>query len=314
MKSALYKILALFCALVMCLCLFTACGNTESSDPAPQPAVEPASAPEECSLQLALDEWPVIDGATAFLPYYRGAAAAILGLDEETAGQYVLCNTTDFAYPNLIDGICDMVFCLRPSDDQLRAAADAGVEFEQVHILNEGFVFFVNQSNPVDSLTVQQLHDIYAGKITNWKEVGGNDEEIIAYQRSEGSGSQTGLYLHVIDQTEVMNPPMEARIGTMGEIVDAVAAYDNAGAAIGYSYYYFVVNQHFEKEIKLLKIEGVEPNMDTISSGEYPMISDTCAVFRTDEPEDSAVRKIADWCLSEQGQKLGTEKGYIPVK
>ena len=305
-------ILALLLVLVMCLSLCS-CGNEPGNEPSdnPQPQ-QPADT--KASLQLTMDEWPVIDGATAFLPYYTAVAAKLLDVSEEEANQLVLCSTTDYAYPNLVDGKCDAVFCLRPSDDQIDYAECNGVEFEQVPILSEGFVFFVNKDNPVNSITIQQLHDIYAGKITNWKQVGGNDEPITAYQRTEGSGSQTGLYLHVIDQDDVMEPPTEKRIASMGDIIDAVASYENASGAIGYSYYYFVVNQHFDSQIKMLEVEGVEPNMETISSGKYPMISDTCIVFRSDEPEDSVVRKIADWCLSDEGQQLGVAKGYVPRK
>ncbi len=267
---------------------------------------------EKASLTLSLDEWPIVDGATAFLPYYTGMAALVLGMPEEEAKQYVLCSTTDYAYPNLVNGDADIIFCLLPSDAQVEEAQNSGVTFETEPVLNEAFVFFVNQSNPVDDITVQQLHDIYAGKITNWKELGGNDEPIVAYQRSEGSGSQTGLYLHVIPEDEVMEPPTEQRIGDMGGIVDAVASYDNASGALGYSYNYFVVNQHYDEQIKLLKVNGVYPGNDTIASGEYPMISQACAVFRSDEPEDSAVRKIAAWCRSEEGQQLAKEKNYVP--
>ncbi|HPX70303.1 MAG TPA: substrate-binding domain-containing protein, partial [Bacillota bacterium] len=199
-----------------------------------------ATACEEIALRFSEDEWPRVDGATAFLPFYQEMAARMLGISSEEAGKKVLCSTTDWAYPYLHQGKVDIVFCLRPSADQVLEAANAGVRFEEVPFANEGFVFFVNKNNPVDSLSVQQLHDIYAGKITNWKEVGGSDEPIIAYQRSEGSGSQTGLYLHVISPEEVMEPPTERRIGTMGEIIDAVAGYKDAEGALGYSYRYFV--------------------------------------------------------------------------
>ena len=285
-------------------------GSEKPEDPAAQ-----ADSGESSSEALfTTDEWPIVDGATAFLPFYEGVASALLGLPEEEARQYVLCSTTDLAYPNLAEGSADIIFCLLPSDDQVEYAESLGVSFETVPVLNEAFVFFVNKDNPVDELSIEQLHDIYAGKITNWKEVGGNDEPIIAYQRSEGSGSQTGLYLHVISQDEIVEPPTEQRIGDMGGIVDAVAGYDNASGALGYSYNYFVVNQHYDEQIKLLKINGVYPGNDTIASGEYPMISQACAVFRDDEPEDSAVRKIAEWCQGEEARKIAEEKNYVPCR
>ncbi len=272
-----------------------------------------ATACEEIALRFSEDEWPRVDGATAFLPFYQEMAARMLGISSEEAGKKVLCSTTDWAYPYLHQGKVDIVFCLRPSADQVLEAANAGVRFEEVPFANEGFVFFVNKNNPVDSLSVQQLHDIYAGKITNWKEVGGLDEPIIAYQRTEGSGSQTGLYLHVISPDEIMEPPTERRIGTMGAIVDAVAGYKDAEGALGYSYRYFVTNLHYDEKIKMLKVEGVYPDYESVADGSYPLISDVCAVYRSDEPAGSAARRIAAWCASSQGAALAKELGYVPT-
>lgn len=306
------KVLSVLIASLLILSL-AACGNAgnQVSDPTPPP-VNP-EIPEEQPLTLTEDEWPIVDGATAFLPYYTAMASKVLRISEQEASAYVLCSTTDFAYPNLIEGKVDLIFCLLPSEDQVKYAQDMDVTLVCTPIINEAFVFFVNKSNPVDELSIEQLRDIYAGRITNWKEVGGDDVPIIAYQRSEGSGSQTGLYLHVIPQDEIMPPPIEKRIGTMGEIVDAVAGYDNAEGAIGYSYLYFITNQHYDNQIKVLKINGIEASKDNVASAKYPMISQACAVYRAGD-EENAAGLIAAWCAGPQGQKLAEEKGYVPNK
>jgi len=265
------------------------------------------------ALHLTEDEWPVVDGATAFLPFYTKMASEILGKTEEEASQYVLCSTTDYAYPKLAAKEADIIFCLGPSEEQEKQASERGVKYEYTPILNEAFVFFVNKDNPVDNVTIGQLHDIYAGKLTNWKELGGKDEPIIAYQRSEGSGSQTGLYKFVIPQSEVMEPKLEARVSTMAGIIDVVANYDNSQGGIGYSYLYFVKNQHFDDNIKLLKVEGIAPSNDAVASGKYSMINTAYAVFRDSEAKDSAVRKIAAWCAGPRAKKLAEELGYVPA-
>lgn len=266
---------------------------------------------ESSDLKISLEDWPVIDGATALAPYYEAMAAELLDLPLEEARQYVLCSTTDGAYENLINGTADMIFCSLPSQEQLDAAVANGVEFECTPFLNGGFVFFVNKDNPVNSLTVDQLHDIYAGKITNWKEVGGNDEEIIAYQRTEGSGSQTGIYRFVIPKEEIMPAPTEKVMGDMAGIIDVVADYENGMGAIGYSYYYYVANMHYSDQIKLIAIDGVMPSDLTISNGTYPLLNQSQVIIRADEPEDSILRDIIDWITSEEGQKLGEENGYV---
>ena len=292
-----------------------ASGNT-ANDAANNTAnnADNASGKAEEDLKVAEEDWPVVDGATAFLPFYTRVASILLGKTEEEASQYILCSTTDYAYPDLADKKADIIFCLGPSDDQVKYAENKGVSFEYAPVLNEAFVFFVNKNNPVSSITVQQLHDIYAGRIKNWKELGGNDEEIIPYQRSEGSGSQTGLYKFVISKDEVMDPPLEGRVATMAGIVDVVANYDNAQGGIGYSYLYFVKNQHYDENIKLLSVEGIAPSNEAISSGAYPMINTAYAVFRSSEPEDSIVRKIAAWCTGSKAKKEAAELGYVPYE
>ena len=266
---------------------------------------------KEPSLKLTADQLPIIDGATALAPYYEAMTARLTGLDIDTARTLVLCSNTPGAFQNLTDGKVDMIFCALPSDEQVQAAQQAGVEFEYHTILNGGFVFFINKENPVKSLTVEQLRGIYNGTITNWKEVGGEDLEIIPYQRNEGSGSQTGLYRYILPKDEVMEAPTERAIGDMGGIIDAVAHYDNARGAIGYSYYYYVANMHYSDEIKLVGIDGVIPGNDTISDGSYPLLNQSQIVINKDTPEDSVVRDIIAWVQSEEGAQLAEENGYV---
>lgn len=264
------------------------------------------------SLAFTTETLPKIDGATALAPYYELMASKLLSVDIEEARQWVLCNKTDGAYENLINGRVDMIFCSMPSEEQQEMADNAGVKFEMTPFLNGGFVFFVNKDNPVESLTVQQLHDIYAGKITNWSEVGGDDVDIIAYQRPNNSGSQTGMYHYIIPEDEIMEAPTEMKIADMGGIIDAVASYENSEGAIGYSYYYYVTSMHYTDQIKLVHIDGIEPSDETIADGTYPLINPSYAIINADTPADSPVRDILKWLVSAEGQETAREAGYVP--
>ena len=293
-------------SIVLAALMLALCACTEKEE-------EPAQTPAETvpSLQLTTDELPLIDGALALAPYYEAMTARLCGIDIEEARQLVLCSNTPQAYANLADGVVDMIFCALPSDEQVQYAAEKGVEYEYHTILSGGFVFFVNKDNPVESLTVEQLRGIYNGSITNWSELGGDDVEIIPYQRNEGSGSQTGLYRYIIDEDEVMEAPTELAIGDMGGIIDAVAHYDNARGAIGYSYYYYVSSMHYTDQIKLIGVEGVVPSDETIGNGSYPLLNFSQIVIRSDTPEDSVVRDIIKWAESDEGAQLAKENGYV---
>ncbi len=302
--------------------LFALSACTKQPDPVPGPAPGPGTDPapakdplsEPITLSLDAANLPVIDGALACLPYYEETVALITGLPIDEARTRVLANNTPASFRELAEGKADLGFLLHASQDQIDYAKDRGVTYAYAPYAKDAFVFFVNKNNPVDSVTMAQLKDIYAGRITNWKQVGGNDEPIIAYQRNEGSGSQTGLYQYVISPDEVMDPPTEIRIGDMGGIIDAVASYENAAGALGYSYLYFVTNQHYDEDIKLLKVDGFAPDEENIRSDKYPMVTEYCLVTREGEAtEGTFLRQIIDWCLSDQGQALAKRLSYIPV-
>jgi ABC-type phosphate transport system, periplasmic component len=235
-----------------------------------------------------------------------------LPLDE--ARQYILHNKTHPAYVNLIYGKADLIFVTGPSEEELKLAEDQGVELEIIPVVHEGFVFLANKDNPVEGLTLEQIRGIYTGKITNWKEVGGSDMPITPYQRPVNSGSQTGFLEMVMKEEIPMEPLMEQVVAEMGALIDAVAAYDNEPSAIGYSYYYFVMDMWGNDQIKLLSVDGIYPDKDTIRDGSYPLNTAYYAVIRKDEPENSPVREIIDWLLTEEGQLLAEEAGYVRAK
>ena len=180
-------------------------------------------------------------------------------------------------------------------------------------MVSEGFVFLVNKANPVDSLTVEQIRDIYAGRVTNWQEVGGSDEPIMAFQRPENSGSQTGMLDLVIGADELMAAPTEKVVAEMGALIDAVASYDNAKNAIGYSYYYYATDMWLNDEIKLLAVNGVAPDKTTISDGAYPITTAYYAVTRSDLRSDDSAQVLLNWILSSEGQQVAEEAGYVKL-
>ena len=287
---------------------FAGCTNEPAGEPEPVNIADL----EGPDLHFTPENWPKIDGATALAPYYEAMAAELLGMDIEEARQYVLCNKTDGAYENLLAGNVDMIFCSLPSEYFEQCAADQGFEYDMTPFLNGAFVFFVNKDNPVDSITIKQAHDIYAGKITNWSELGGKDEPIVAFQRPDNSGSQTGLYEYIIKPDELMEAPSEQVYGAMDEIVDAVSSYDNGKGSIGYSYYYYVTNMHYQEDIKLLAINDIMPSDETIADGTYPIINPSYVIIDAKTPEDSPLRDIIEWICSEKGQYVGKQAGYVP--
>lgn len=202
-----------------------------------------------------------------------------------------------------------------PSDDILRQAKESNIEFDMTGIGKDGFVFIVNKDNPVNSLTIEQIQKIYTGEITNWSQVGGNNEEIVAYQREQNSGSQNLMEKMVMKDIKMKNAPSGLMISSMEGLIDSVAkSYDNSKSSIGYSIYIYAKEQYVKDNIKFLSINGVYPTDETIANGSYPLSKIVYAITRKDVPEDSNVRELISWLLTSEGQKIVVEGGYSKIK
>lgn len=219
---------------------------------------------------------------------------------------------TDPAYTNLINGETDLIIVTEPSSDELKRASDAGVELEVTPVVNEGFVFFTNVNNLVNGLSLKEIQDIYTDKITNWNQVGGDNAKIIAYQRPENSGSQTGMLSLVMKDKKIKEPKREEYIESMAGIIDAVANYDNSKDSIGYSYYYYATTMYGNENIKFLAVDGVSPNHDTIKDESYPLITAYYIVTLKDT-ENCAVSKVKKAMLESKGQEIARNAGYIEI-
>ncbi len=265
-------------------------------------------------LKFTVDQYPIVDGSTVTIPLSEALAAELMELPIEEARQYVVHNKTHEAYLNLIDKKADIIFVTSPSEEELNLAKSRNIEFEIVPIVSEAFVFLTGTDNTVDDLTLDEIIKIYSGEITSWNQVGGEDMSIIPYQRPVNSGSQTGLLDFVMKDTEPMEAPTEQVIAGMGELIDTVSAYTDEPNGIGYSYYYYTSEMWGNDRVKLLSVDGIKPEHSSIRSGEYPLHTAYYAVIRNDEPKDSPVRKMIFFILSDEGQNLMEEAGYVKVR
>ncbi len=220
---------------------------------------------------------------------------------------------TDPAYTKLINREVDLIVVTEPSSDELKRAEDKNVELEVTPLVNEAFVFFTNINNKVDSLKLEEIQKIYTGEITNWKEVGGRDAKIVAYQRPENSGSQTGMLSLVMKDKKMREPEEREYIETMMGIIDYVSSYENGLDAIGYSYYYYANTMYKNDQMKLLGVNGIKPNNETIKNGEYPLRSAYYMVTLKDNKNET-LAKLKEELLGSTGQKIAEEAGYVPIK
>ncbi len=313
------RILAVLLALALLLC---GCEpqQEEISQPESSESSSVESTPEQSTPEVSeeitflRENFPRIDGSTSLIPLEAGVRAAIFGKSIEQAEKDVAHTTTWGSFKRLLSGDADMIFSTPISAEQQKMADEAGIKLEQVPVVKEAFIFAVNAKNPVDALSQQQIKDIYSGKITNWKQVGGSDEPIIAYQRNMDSGSQNYM-IDFMGETPLMEAPTELRPGSMGGLMDVIAPNDGSLGSIGYSVYAYAADMYGTGDnIKFIKVDGAAPTKETIISGEYPLSSYNYAIFRADEPEEGAVRRLAEWMTSYDGQLAAAKAGYATVE
>lgn len=263
------------------------------------------------SLQLSGD-LPIVDGAAAVFPVYSAFINATYPMTMELGDGTFEYNNTDIGYRYLAERKTDIFFGAYPSENQIEYMKECGTEFEYTQIGSEAFVFIVHKDNPVESLTTEQIQDIYSGKIKNWKEVGGADNNIVPFQRNEGSGSQSML-VRFMDGKMLMAAPTEMVNGAMSGLIEQVANYRSTTASMGFSFRYYVEEIIRNPDIKMISIDGVAPTVENIKNGSYPAITPLYAVTYK-ENENENVERLLKWILSDEGQKIIEKTGYVGIK
>lgn len=265
------------------------------------PFVEDSEVVKVDSELMLEGDLPILDGAAALYPIFSATVHAIYPQDcvhfdgenftEESALQY---RNTRGAYKAIVDGDVDIAICVKPSEEQLNYAKEQGVELELVPIGKEAFVFIVNKNNPVDDLSEDEIRDIYAGEITNWSKVGGDKKLISPIQRNQGSGSQTAMI-------SFMNGREMPR------------DYNSfLGSAIGFSFRFYVEGIVEDGGVKMLSVNGVYPNVENIKNDSYPVVQNIYAVYRKDNTNEN-IPIVIDWLLSDEGQQMIEDTGYVGV-
>ena len=292
--------------LLAALLLLTGCNQNQQNS-------QNAEQPEQVSLQLALEDYPVMDGSTANLPMMAEILAEVGNIPLEEAEDLTKCSKTSQAWENITNGNADILLVYEAAEETKAKVAASGVELEITPVGRDALVFINNENNPVESLTQQQLTDIYTGKITNWQEVGGENQDIIAYQRKETSGSQSLFMKSLMQGQQPMEAPQTLKPAEMDMLIDELARYNNEGNALGYSVFYYANYMYQQPGLRFLQVDGVAPSDETIADGSYPLLNEYYVVIRADEPADSPARQLRDWILSDEGKAALVKAGYIPM-
>jgi phosphate transport system substrate-binding protein len=217
----------------------------------------------------------------------------------------------------LINGTTDICQASRAiKTTEIEQAQANGVEPYEIQVAIDALSVVVNPDNPVSELTFAQLSAIYTGQITNWKEVGGNDAEIVVLSRDTDSGTHVFFKEHVVKMAGLPTEDTSLEYGSnvlflpsTKEGVDEVAKNPNAIFYPGLGY--------ITDEVKPLAIKktagdpAVLPSVQTALDGTYPIARPL--LFYTDGVPTGVIKDFIDYCLSPEGQEKVTEVGYVPL-
>ncbi|MCI9259286.1 MULTISPECIES: phosphate ABC transporter substrate-binding protein [Romboutsia] len=231
-----------------------------------------------------------------------GPVVEILGEDFESKNEGISIEVQQIGssagIKNAIEGTSQIGMASRDLKDEEKAS---GLKETQIAI--DGIAVIINKNNEVKDLTLEQVKDIYTGKITNWKEVGGKDAPIVVVSREDGSGTRDGFQENVGFESEELTKDAQISDGS-GNIKSTVEGNENA---IGYISFGYV-----DDNVNALTIDGVELTTENIKNNTYAIARPFLFVSKEDNISEEGT-KFIEYILSDEGQKIVEEKGFISV-
>ncbi len=287
-KNKIKKIIALGLAMALTTGVMSACGGESGSDE-----------------QKSSGETVVIAGSTSVQPLSEVMAEEFMADNEGTSVE-VQGGGSGQGIKAIEEGIADIGSLSREVKDE-----EKGSVKEEYIIAMDGVAVVVNTETETEDITIEELEKVYTGEITNWKELGGKDAEITVVSREEGSGTRgafteiTGVLVKDDEGNETDNTTADALVQpSTGSVIKTVSSTPDS---IGY-----VSLAAVNDEVKALKVEGVEPLKDTVLDGTYKISRPF--VYVTGKSISDSAKAFIDFVLSDKGQKLVEENGFIPVQ
>jgi len=205
---------------------------------------------------------------------------------------------------SLVNGMCDIAMLSRPlKDTEFKAAVEKGGQPTAHAIAYDAIVLIVHPSNPVKNLTLQQAQDIYAGKVTNWKDVGGADMRIVAVSRDTNSGTFETFETMIMKGVKV-SPTVETA-GSNGAVRQRIQSTPGAIGYVGIGY--------IDRSTKALTVAGVEASNETVTTGRYAL-SRPLFVYTNGYPAlGTELHRFVNSYLTKRGQSIIEDIGFVPV-
>ena len=291
------RIVSIALCLILALSL-AACGQTAAPAATTAPAASAAPAAEAPATTAAakLSGTVATDGSTSMEKVIGALGEAFMEANPDTTFTY---NPTGSGsgIQAVQEGRCDIGLSSRALKD---AEKEAGLT--ETVLAYDGIAMIVNPANPVEDLSLEQIADIYTGKITNWSEVGGNDSQIVIIGREAGSGTRGGFeeIVGVVDACQYRQ-----ELSSTGDVITTVAQNPDA---IGYASLAAV-----KDTVKALKVAGVTPTEATVKDGTYTIQRPFVLATKTGEKLNDVAQAFFDYATSADASEIITAAGAVPA-
>ena len=261
---------------------------------------------ENNSFNKIYNDIPKIDSAIATYPFTSKLVESTINKDfYHNELQYI---STSQAYQDIIDNKVDFSIASETNKKQ-KDIIEKDPDIKLVPIAKEALVFYINKDNPIQSLSIDDLNDIYDEKISNWNVYNGKNIKISPYQLNKNVGGSEECFSQVVtNNTSYTNSEYIAY--DMKNIID-LTTQDKGG--IGYAFNMFCSKLYNQKSIKKISINDVYPSYENIITGKYPLMYNVYFIYRESNTNPN-IKNILNWLLSGEGQELVTQNGYQPIK
>ena len=273
------KIITVLCAAVMALSLFAGCGqkaNDNGTTTGGTVSTDGSTSMEKVIGALG-ESFMEANSGTTFTYNPTGSGSGIQAVSE---------------------GRCDIGLSSRALKDDEKASG-----LKETIVALDGIAIIVNPQNPVKDLSLEQIAKIYTGEITNWKDLGGADAEIVVIGREAGSGTRDG-FESITSTKEACKYRQE--LTSTGDVITTVANNPNA---IGYASL-----AALQDSVKALTVGGIAPSEATVKDGSYVIQRPFVLVTKTGTPLSEVAQKFFDFATSAQANDLISKAGAVPVK
>ena len=272
------KIITVLCAAVMALSLFAGCGQKADDN-------NTAAAGGTVST----------DGSTSMEKVIGALGESFMEANSGTT----FCNPTGSGsgIQAVSEGRCDIGLSSRALKDDEKASG-----LKETTLALDGIAIIVNPQNPVKDLTLEQIAKIYTGEITNWKDVGGNDAEIVLIGREAGSGTRDG-FESITDTKDACQYRQE--LTSTGDVITTVSQNPNA---IGYAFLAAI-----KDSVKALTVNGVAPTEATVKDGTYLVQRPFVLVTKEGVALSETAQKFFDFATSADAASIISAAGAVPV-